>query len=60
MSFIFSVARSDKTTKKPYDPAQFTDKTNPSNAVHLQEKIKILELDYKALHDRRLQDVNKK
>lgn len=50
--------RSDKPSKKPYDPAQFTEKPNPSNAVQLQEKIKLLEMDYKTLHDKRLQDVS--
>lgn len=51
--------RADKTTsKKPYDPAQFTEKTTQPN--HLQEKIKFLEMDYKTLHDKRLQDVIKK
>lgn len=49
--------RADKTTKKPYDPAQFTEKSNLANAVQLQEKIKLLEMDYKTLHDKRLQDV---
>ncbi|XP_031621202.1 putative uncharacterized protein DDB_G0271606 isoform X2 [Contarinia nasturtii] len=48
--------RVDKTTKKPYDPAQFTEKTSPSN-VQLQEKIKLLEIDYKTLHDKRLNDL---
>ncbi|XP_055326690.1 uncharacterized protein LOC129580369 isoform X2 [Sitodiplosis mosellana] len=48
--------RGDKATKKPYDPAQFTEKSNPSNA-QLQEKIKLLEMDYKSLHDKRLQDL---
>lgn len=52
--------RVDKTSKKPYDPAQFTEKPNPSNAVQLQEKIKLLEMDYKTLHDKRLQDVRGK
>lgn len=55
----FTDIRADKTTsKKPYDPAQFTEKTSQPN--QLQEKIKLLEMDYKALHDKRLQDVIKK
>lgn len=48
---------SDKTNRRPYDPAAFTD---PNDSVHLQEsqqKVKLLEMDYKALHDKRLQDV---
>lgn len=49
--------RADKATKKPYDPAQFTDKSSSPTAVQLQEKIKLLEMDYKTLHDKRLQDV---
>lgn len=53
-----SGTRSDKTSKKPYDPAQFTDKSSSPSAVQLQEKIKLLEMDYKSLHDKRLQDVS--
>lgn len=55
---LFSLAgnRGDKAAKKPYDPAQFSEKLNPANA-QLQEKIKLLEMDYKSLHDKRLQDV---
>lgn len=49
--------RGDKALKKPYDPAQFTEKPNPSE-TKLQERIKLLEMDYKSLHDKRLQDVN--
>lgn len=57
-SFSFCIDnRSDKNLKKPYDPAQFTEKLNPSN-VQLQEKIKLLEMDYKSLHAKRLQDVS--
>ena len=49
--------RGEKASKKPYDPAQFTEKPNPSE-TKLQEKIKLLEMDYKSLHDKRLQDVS--
>lgn len=56
----FTDKTSDKTSKKPYDPAQFTEKTNSPSAVQLQERIKLLEMDYRALHDKRLQDVIEK
>lgn len=53
----FSANRSDKTLKKPYDAARFADKPTSPTAIQLQEKVKLLEMDYKALHDKRLQDV---
>lgn len=44
--------------KKPYDPLQFTEKAGDSNALkEAHHKLKLLEFDYKALHDKRLQDV---
>lgn len=54
---LLTANRSDKTLKKSYDAAQFTDKPTSPAATQLQEKIKLLEMDYKALHDKRLQDV---
>lgn len=58
--FIFTDGtRNEKLSKKPYDPAQFAEATNGSaHDTQLQEKIKLLEMDYKALHDKRLQDVS--
>lgn len=41
--------------KKPYDPLQFTDNGSHKEAHH---KLKLLEFDYKSLHDKRLQDVS--
>lgn len=44
--------------KKPYDPMQFTEKVDSSAALkEAHHKLKLLEFDYKALHDKRLQDV---
>lgn len=57
--YYFTDNRADKTaSKKPYDPAQFTEKTIQPNTNQMQEKVKLLEMDYKALHDKRLQDVS--
>lgn len=53
----FTGYRSDKSLKKPYDPAQFSEKASP-NETQLQGKLKLLQMDYKTLHDKRLQDVS--
>lgn len=46
--------------KKPYDPNQFTEghSDGVTSTKEAQNKIKLLEFDYKALHDKRLQDVS--
>lgn len=49
------------TTKKPYDPSQFAEGGNSDTMTAIREaqaKIKLLESDYKTLHDKRLQDVS--
>lgn len=62
--FLFSVTRVDTkpitNAKKPYDPSMFSESWT-GDAAQLQEslnKIKLLEYDYKSLHEKRLQDVN--
>lgn len=45
-------------TKKPYDPAQFSEANGTSSESQLQERIKLLEMDYKTLHEKRLVDVS--
>ncbi|XP_055384996.1 centrosomal protein of 162 kDa [Condylostylus longicornis] len=48
------------TAKRHYDPHQYVDQQNSSDSQALKEalnKIKLLEFDYKALHDKRLQDL---
>lgn len=48
-----------RMTKKPYDPAQFSEASNgASSESQLQERIKLLEMDYKKLHEKRLADVS--
>lgn len=47
-----------RMTKKPYDPVQFSEANGTSNESQLQEKIKLLEMDYKTLHEKRLVDVS--
>lgn len=44
--------------KKPYDPLQFTEKVESGALKEAHHKLKLLEFDYKALHDKRLQDVS--
>lgn len=44
--------------KKPYDPMQFTEKVDNGTLKEAHHKLKLLEFDYKALHDKRLQDVS--
>lgn len=53
-----SGSRYDKTPKKSSDSAQFLESNGSSHSVQLQDKIKLLQMDYKTLHDKRLQDVN--
>lgn len=48
------------THKKPYDPLQFTEKLDNAALKEAHHKLKLLEFDYKALHDKRLQDVSKR
>lgn len=63
---VFSLAVSCKipsstgtSHKKPYDPMQFTEKSDNNSALkEAHHKLKLLEFDYKALHDKRLQDVS--
>lgn len=59
MSCKIPVSNTGPTShKKPYDPLQFTEKAADSNALkEAHHKLKLLEFDYKALHDKRLQDV---
>lgn len=60
----FSVTRVDAKSmtnaKKPYDPSMFSESCT-DDSTQLQEslnKIKLLEYDYKSLHEKRLQDVS--
>lgn len=53
------VSSNSSTNKKPYDPLQFTEKVdNPALLKEAHHKLKLLEFDYKTLHDKRLQDVS--
>lgn len=45
-------------TKKPYDPAQFSEVNGAPSESQLQGRVKLLEMDYKALHEKRLVDVS--
>lgn len=51
---------SNPTTKKVYDPSQFAESSSDMVTAlrEAQAKIKLLESDYKTLHDKRLQDVS--
>lgn len=60
--FYFAAFRVEKVppnSKKPYDPSMYSEISD--EMIHLQEsqnKCKLLENDYKMLHDKRLQDVS--
>lgn len=61
---IFLAAKSDKApsstnSRKFYDPNQFSEQSADSQALkEALNRIKLLEFDYRALHDKRLQDVS--
>lgn len=58
--------KNDKTTssiatKKPYDPSQFSESLGESSSASLKEsenKLKLMEYDYKSLREKRLKDVS--
>lgn len=48
-------------SKKPYDPSQFSESLGESSAASLKEsenKLKLMEYDYKTLREKRLKDVS--
>ena len=54
--------RSDKSSsagKKNYDPNHYTESIDQSAFKHAMDKIKVLEMDFKALYEKRVQDVSK-
>lgn len=54
-----SASSSSSISRKLYDPSQFAEHSADSQALkEAFSKIKLLENDYKALHDKRLQDVS--
>lgn len=59
---ILVYLKSDKpgtshSAKKSYDPTQFSEGSPDGTLKEAQNKIRLLEFDYKSLHDKRLQDV---
>lgn len=67
MPFDYTVAlRADRlitssggASKKMYNPALYSEQTSDAMAIkELSNKLKLLEYDYSALHNKRLQDVS--
>lgn len=56
---LITSSSSGATSKKTYNPALYSEQSSDAMAIkELSNKLKLLEYDYSALHNKRLQDVS--